>query len=64
MGFVNQSAELSRGAVTAGRGKMQHAVVTRISPGKVHCVDTELGDIRAPILVIALNAYAHKLGFV
>jgi len=26
-------------------------------------VDTELGEIRAPTLVIALNAYAHKLGF-
>ena len=38
-------------------------MVTRITPGKVHLVDTELGDIRAPILVVALNAYAHKLGF-
>jgi glycine/D-amino acid oxidase-like deaminating enzyme len=41
----------------------ERSVVTRISPGKVHVVDTELGDIRAPILIIALNAYAHKLGF-
>ncbi|MCP4427629.1 MAG: FAD-dependent oxidoreductase [Chloroflexi bacterium] len=41
----------------------ERSVVTRISPGKTHVVDTELGDIRAPILIIALNAYAHKLGF-
>jgi len=41
----------------------ERTVVTRITPGKVHQVDTELGEIRAPILVLAVNAYAHKLGF-
>jgi gamma-glutamylputrescine oxidase len=41
----------------------ERTVVTRITPGKTNHIDTELGDIRAPILVIALNAYAHKLGF-
>jgi len=41
----------------------ERSVVTRITPGKVHLVDTELGDISAPVLVVALNAYAHKLGF-
>jgi len=41
----------------------ERSVVTRVTPGKVHLVDTELGSIRAPVLVIALNAYAHKLGF-
>jgi len=41
----------------------ERTVVTRITPGKVHHIDTELGDIRAPILIIAVNAYAHKLGF-
>jgi glycine/D-amino acid oxidase-like deaminating enzyme len=41
----------------------ERSVVTRVAPGNVHCVDTELGDVRAPILVVALNAYAHKLGF-
>jgi glycine/D-amino acid oxidase-like deaminating enzyme len=40
----------------------ERTVVTRITPGKINLVDTELGEIRAPILVIALNAYAHKLG--
>ncbi len=41
----------------------ERSVVTRITPGKDHLVDTELGDIRAPVVVIALNAYANKLGF-
>jgi glycine/D-amino acid oxidase-like deaminating enzyme len=41
----------------------ERTVVTRITPGKVNHVDTELGEIRAPILIIALNAYGHKLGF-
>ncbi|MBC8506894.1 MAG: FAD-dependent oxidoreductase [Anaerolineales bacterium] len=41
----------------------ERSVVTRITPGKDHHIDTELGEIRAPILVLAVNAYAHKLGF-
>ncbi len=41
----------------------ERSIVTRISPGKKHLVDTELGEIQAPTLVIATNAYAHKLGF-
>ena len=41
----------------------ERTVVTRVTPGKVNHVDTELGDISAPTLVIALNAYAHKIGF-
>jgi glycine/D-amino acid oxidase-like deaminating enzyme len=41
----------------------ERTVVTRITPGKENLVDTELGEIRSPILIIALNAYAHKLGF-
>lgn len=41
----------------------ERSVVTRITPGKINHVDTELGDVRAPILILAINAYAHKLGF-
>jgi len=41
----------------------ERTVVTRITPGKINHIDTELGDIQAPIMVISLNAYAHKLGF-
>ena len=41
----------------------ERSVVTRITPGDIHQIDTELGEIRAPVLVLAVNAYAHKLGF-
>ncbi len=55
--------EMKRVVEELGVEIRERSVVTRISPGKVHLVDTELGDIRAPVLIIALNAYAHKLGF-
>jgi gamma-glutamylputrescine oxidase len=55
--------EMKRVVEEVGIEVRERTVVTRISPGKINHVDTELGDIRAPILVIALNAYAHKLGF-
>ncbi len=41
----------------------ERTVVTRISPGKINRIDTELGEIQAPIMVLAINAYANKLGF-
>ena len=55
--------EMKRVVEDFGVEVRERTVVTRITPGKVHLVDTELGEIRAPVLVIALNAYAHKLGF-
>ncbi len=47
----------------AGIEIRERSVVTRVRPGKTVVVDTELGEIRAPLLVIATNAYSHKLGF-
>ncbi len=41
----------------------ERSVITRVIPGKINQVDTELGDIQAPIMVVALNAYGHKIGF-
>ncbi|NOQ40207.1 MAG: FAD-dependent oxidoreductase, partial [Anaerolineales bacterium] len=41
----------------------ERSVITRITPGKTNQVETELGDIQAPIMVVALNAYGHKIGF-
>jgi glycine/D-amino acid oxidase-like deaminating enzyme len=41
----------------------EQSLVTRVIPGKVNHVDTELGDVKAPIMVIATNAYSHKIGF-
>jgi len=55
--------EMKRVVEERGVEVKERTVVTRITPGKVNLVDTELGEIRAPVLVIALNAYAHKLGF-
>jgi len=55
--------EMKRVVEEAGVEIRERTVVTRITPGKVNLVDTELGDIRAPIIVVALNAYAQKLGF-
>jgi glycine/D-amino acid oxidase-like deaminating enzyme len=55
--------EMKRVVEEAGVEVRERSVVSRIIPGKLNHVDTELGDIRAPILVIAVNAYAHKLGF-
>jgi len=55
--------EMKRVVEKVGIEVRERTVVTRITPGNINLVDTELGDIRAPILVIAINAYAHKLGF-
>ena len=55
--------EMKRVIEEVGVEVRERTVVTRITPGKENLVDTELGEIRAPQLVIALNAYAHKLGF-
>jgi glycine/D-amino acid oxidase-like deaminating enzyme len=55
--------EMKRVVEEVGVEVRERTVVTRITPGKVNHVDTELGEIRAPDLIIALNAYAQKLGF-
>jgi glycine/D-amino acid oxidase-like deaminating enzyme len=41
----------------------ERSVASRVVPGKIHRVDTELGDVEAPVLVVATNAYSHKIGF-
>ena len=54
--------EMKRVVEELGVEVKERTVVTRITPGKVNLVDTELGEIRAPTLVLGLNAYAPKLG--
>ncbi len=54
--------EMKRVVEKLGVEVRERTVVTRITPGKVNLVDTELGEIRAPTLVLGLNAYAPKLG--
>jgi glycine/D-amino acid oxidase-like deaminating enzyme len=55
--------EMKRVVESIGVEIRERSVVTRITPGKTHLIDTELGEVRAPILVLATNAYSHKLGF-
>jgi len=55
--------EMKRVAEEVNIDIYERTVVTRIAPGKINRVDTELGEVCAPIMVIALNAYAHKVGF-
>jgi len=66
-GATLNPAKLARGmkkvVEECGVEVRERTVVTRIAPGKIHHIDTELGDIQAPVVVIAVNAYAHKLGF-
>jgi glycine/D-amino acid oxidase-like deaminating enzyme len=66
-GATLNPAKLARGMKTVveelGVEVRERTVVTQIKPGKINRIDTEFGDIQAPIMVIALNAYAHKLGF-
>ncbi|MCP4682967.1 MAG: FAD-binding oxidoreductase [Desulfobacterales bacterium] len=42
---------------------MEQSVVMRVTPGKVHHIETDMGDISAPTLVLGLNGYSHKLNF-
>jgi len=54
---------MKRIAEEAGVEIRERTVVTRVTPGRTVLIDTELGEIRAPALVLATNAYSHKLGF-
>ena len=55
--------EMKRVVEELGVEVREQTVVTRITPGKTILIDTELGDIQAPDVVIATNAYSYKLGF-
>ena len=66
-GGILNPAKLARGmkAVIEGAGVevCERTLVLRVTPGKTHRVETELGEIRAPVLVLGLNGYAPQLGF-
>jgi glycine/D-amino acid oxidase-like deaminating enzyme len=66
-GATLNPAKLARGMkkIVEGMGIeiRERSVVTRVVPGKIHHVDTELGEVEAPVLVLATNAYSHKIGF-
>jgi glycine/D-amino acid oxidase-like deaminating enzyme len=66
-GAILNPAKLARGLKPvierAGVEVRERTVVTRVTPGKVHRVETEMGEISAPVLVLGLNGYAPRLGF-
>ncbi len=66
-GAILNPAKLARGmkriVETMGVEIRERSVVTRVIPGRIHHVDTELGEVKAPVLVLATNAYSHKIGF-
>jgi glycine/D-amino acid oxidase-like deaminating enzyme len=65
-GIVNP-AKLARGmkpvVEDAGVEVRERTLVMRVTPGRVHRVETEMGEISAPLLVLGLNGYSSKLGF-
>ncbi len=66
-GGILNPAKLARGmkpvVERAGVEVCERTVVLRVIPGKLHRVETEMGEISAPTLVLGLNGYAPKLGF-
>jgi glycine/D-amino acid oxidase-like deaminating enzyme len=65
-GIVNP-AKLARGMKPLieklGVKVRERTVVMRVTPGRMHRIETEMGEITAPILVLGLNGYSHKIGF-
>lgn len=66
-GAILNPAKLARGMKpvieNAGVEVRERTVVMRVTTGKVHRIETEMGEITAPQLVLGLNGYAPKLGF-
>jgi len=66
-GAILNPAKLARATKAvverAGVEVKERTLVTRVSPGRTHRIETELGEISAPVLVLGLNGYSHKLGF-
>jgi len=66
-GAILNPAKLARGMkpIVERRGVevRERTLVLRVTPGKQHYIETEFGDITAPVLVLGLNGYAPKLGF-
>ena len=66
-GAILNPAKLARETKTvverAGVEIKERTIVMRVTPGKMHRIETEMGEISAPVLVLGLNGYSHKLGF-
>ena len=66
-GAIVNPAKLARGmkpiVETGGVEVRERTIVMRVTPGKVHRIETEMGEISAPTLVLGLNGYSPKIGF-
>jgi gamma-glutamylputrescine oxidase len=66
-GGILNPAKLARGIKPvierAGVEVRERTLVLRVTPGRVHRVETEMGEITAPVLVLGLNGYSPRLGF-
>ena len=66
-GGILNPAKLARGMKplieSAGVEVRERTLVLRVTPGKVHRIETEMGEIAAPVLVLGLNGYAPRIGF-
>jgi len=66
-GGILNPAKLARGmkplVEAAGVEVRERTPVLRVTPGKVHRILTELGEVEAPVLVLGLDGYAPGLGF-
>ena len=66
-GGILNPAKLARGMKPVieehGVEVRERTIVMRVTPGKTHRIETEMGEISAPILVLGLNGYSHKIGF-
>ncbi|HVO26353.1 MAG TPA: FAD-binding oxidoreductase [Candidatus Margulisiibacteriota bacterium] len=66
-GGILNPAKLARGMKPlvehAGVEVRERTLVLRVMPGKVHRIETEMGEISAPTLVLGLNGYSPRLGF-
>jgi glycine/D-amino acid oxidase-like deaminating enzyme len=67
LGATLNPAKLARGmkkiVENMGVEIRERSIVTRVIPGKINHIDTELGEVKAPDIVVATNAYSHKIGF-
>jgi glycine/D-amino acid oxidase-like deaminating enzyme len=65
-GAILNPAKLARGmkpvVEKAGVEVRERTVVLRVTPGKTHLIETEMGEISAPVIVLGLNGYSSQIG--
>ena len=66
-GAILNPAKLARGmkpvVEKAGVEVRERTLVMRVTPGRTHRIETEMGEIETPALVLGLNGYSAQIGF-